>query len=170
MVRTNMDTIRGVFPHRKQLPLVFVWLHSLPQGQRFGIAALNEFFKVDNDHLVICYLMLSHVTFFNCSLCDLLWSTCDLLFSRDVALTYWSAIHFSHLHITLNLPKVQSQVLTMDSHKCAAFPGASQRGDLLEMMIMNIISFSFFYSTQLFSWQRKNRKWWKANSPRSCAW
>lgn len=69
----------------------------------------------------------------------LLWSTCDLLFSRDVALTYWSAIHFSHLHITLNLPKVQSQVLTMDSHKCATFPGASQRGDLLEMMIMNII-------------------------------
>lgn len=58
---------------------------------------------------------------------------CDLLFSGDVALTYGCAFHFSHLHITLNLSELQSQVLTTDGHKCATLSGTPQRSNLLRL-------------------------------------
>lgn len=57
----------------------------------------------------------------------------DLLFGRNVAVTYGGAIHFGHLHIALDLSELQSQVLTTDSHECAAFPGTPERGDLLKL-------------------------------------
>lgn len=55
---------------------------------------------------------------------------CDLLFSRDVALAYWGAVHFSYLHITLDLSEIQAQVLTTNSNKRATLPGTPKRCDL----------------------------------------
>lgn len=60
---------------------------------------------------------------------------CDLLFSRDVTLTYRGAVHFSHLHVILNLSELQSQVLTTDSHERAALPGTPEGGDLLNLNV-----------------------------------
>lgn len=48
----------------------------------------------------------------------------NLLFSRDVALSYGCAIHLSHLHVTLDLAEIQSEVLATDSHERAALPGS----------------------------------------------
>lgn len=63
---------------------------------------------------------------------------CDLLFGGDVALTYGGAIHFGHLHITLDLPELQSQVLATDGHQCAALPGTPEGGDLLKFVLNSI--------------------------------
>lgn len=75
-----------------------------------------------------CYLLLSASNVIN----SVINVKHDLLFCRDVALTYGGAIHFGHLHVILNLSEFQSQVLTTDSHKCAALPGTPERGDLLK--------------------------------------
>lgn len=56
----------------------------------------------------------------------------NLLFCRDVALTYGGTIHFGHLDVILNLSEIQSEVLTTDSHERAALPGTPERGDLLK--------------------------------------
>ena len=86
---------------------------------------------------------------------------CDLLFSRNVALTYGGAVHFSHFDITLDLSEVQSQVLTTNSHKCAALPGAPERSDLLrfkywfdwndfkKMIFFNCDNVGFFFNGKL---------------------
>ncbi len=70
----------------------------------------------------------------------------DSLFSRNVAVSYRGAIHFGHLHVTLDLSELQSQVLTTDGHQRAALPGTPQRGDLLKfkprMMTLEIWSTS----------------------------
>lgn len=54
--------------------------------------------------------------------CYLSKSNSDSLFSRDVALTYGCAIHLSHFHVTLDLAKIQAEVVTADGHKCAPLP------------------------------------------------
>lgn len=57
-------------------------------------------------------------------------SKVDSLLGRDVALSYGGAVHLSHLHVALDLPEVQAQVLTTDGHQCAALPRAPKWSDL----------------------------------------
>lgn len=75
----------------------------------------------------MCYLLLSTANVLE----SVITVKYALLFGRDVALAYRGAIHFGHLHVTLNLFELQSQVLTTDSHERAALPGTPERGDLL---------------------------------------
>lgn len=59
-------------------------------------------------------------------------SKMDSLLCRDVALSYGCAVHFSHLHVALDLSEVQAQVLTTDGHECAALSRTAKWGDLQE--------------------------------------
>lgn len=68
----------------------------------------------------------------------------DLLFSGDVALAYGGAVHFSHLHVALNLSELQSQVLAADGHERAALPGTPQRSDLLGLKSRLVILETLF--------------------------
>lgn len=77
----------------------------------------------DNTHVAL-------LTVFN-MMCDFAPSN-NLLFSRDVALTYGCTIHLGHLHVTLDLSEIQAEVLTTDSHERAPLPGSTQRSDLLK--------------------------------------
>lgn len=72
------------------------------------------------------------LTVFNI-MCDLSLSNSNLLFSRDVTLTYGCTIHLGHLHVTLDLSEIQAEVLTADSHKRAPLSRSTQGSDLLKV-------------------------------------
>lgn len=82
---------------------------------------------------------------------------CDLLFCRDVALTYRGAVHFGHLHVTLNLLELQAQVLTPDSHERTALPGTPERGDLLKIEFYILDEYLVFLSKHCAT-EKKGRK------------
>lgn len=69
----------------------------------------------------------------------------DLLFSRDVSLTYGCTFHFSNFHVTLYLSELQSQVLPTDSHKRAALSGTPQRSNLLRLKNRKNMTLFVFY-------------------------
>lgn len=65
-------------------------------------------------------------------MCDFFPSNNNLLFSRDVTLTYGCTIHLGHPHVTLDLSEIQAEVLTTDSHERAPLPRSTQGSDLLK--------------------------------------
>ena len=58
------------------------------------------------------------------------WLWEDSLFSGDVPFKDRGAVHLGHLHVALDLPELQAQVLPPDGDQRAPLPGPSQRADL----------------------------------------